>query len=138
MLPTRATATFDVTGWDAVASDHPEGEAAMSRVVVRKTFRGDLVGESVGEALLCQSDPGSAVQGGGYVVSERVRGTLGGRRGSFVMQHGGIAGPDAAPFTFGRIVPGSGSGDLAGLRGTVEIAVDADGAHTLALDYDID
>ncbi len=136
MPATRLTATFDVTGWDAAPDSvfpHEPGEAPMTRVAVRKTFRGDLDAESVGEALLCQSADGATAPGGGYVVSERVRGTLAGRAGSFVMQHGGIAGGDEAPFTFGRIVPGSGSGALTGLGGTVEIAADADGTHRLTL-----
>ena len=95
MPATRLTATFDVTGWDAAPDSvfpHHSGEAPMTRVAVRKTFRGDLDGESAGEALLCQSADGATTPGGGYVVSERVRGTLAGREGSFVMQHGGIAG----------------------------------------------
>ena len=141
MPATRLTATFDVTGWDAAPDSvfpHHSGEAPMTRVAVRKTFRGDLDGESAGEALLCQSADGATTPGGGYVVSERVRGTLAGREGSFVMQHGGIAGAGAAPFTFGRIVPGSGSGDLAGLAGTVTIAADADGTHRLTLDLETD
>ncbi|MDH3456793.1 MAG: DUF3224 domain-containing protein [Gemmatimonadota bacterium] len=37
----------------------------------------------------------------------------------------------------GHVVPGSGTRELAGLSGQVQIAVDADGAHTLMLDYEI-
>ena len=50
----------------------------------------------------------------------------------------GIVGAGASPRTADHVVPGSGTGELAGLSGTMEIHVDADGKHTLALDYQID
>lgn len=37
---------------------------------------------------------------------------------------------------FGHVVPGSGTGELAGLTGEIEISVAEDGTHTLTLDYD--
>lgn len=73
--------------------------------------------------------------GAGYVVSERVTGRLGNRQGSFVIQHGGLMGPGENPRTFGHVVPGSGTGELTGLGGEVEIDRTEDGKHTLALDY---
>jgi hypothetical protein len=103
---------------------------------VRKTFRGGLEGESVAELLMCQADPSDLAAGAGYVASERFEGRVDGRAGSFVMQHGGLSG-EGTPRTFGHIVPGSGTGDLAGLRGAVEIAVDADGNHQLILDCEL-
>jgi hypothetical protein len=136
-MSTRATASFDVTGWDETAYDEPAEGPRLARVTVRKVFRGDLEAESVGEGLLCRSDADALDAGGGYVVSERVVGRLGGRAGTFVLQHGGLGGAGTAPRTFGHVVPGSGTGDLNGLRGRVEIRVTEDGAHTLTLDYDL-
>jgi hypothetical protein len=131
----KATANFDVTGWDPASSDQPDAGPELSRVVIRKTFQGgDIEGESEGEGLFCgMSDPKA---GAGYVVSERVTGKLGDRRGSFVIQHGGLRGPGLAPRTFGHVVPGSGTGDLVGLTGEVEIDQTEDGKHTMTLDYD--
>ena len=73
--------------------------------------------------------------GAGYVVCERVVGRLGNRSGSFVLQHGGLIGPGLPPHTFGHVVPGSGTGELAGLTGEVKIDRAEDGTHTLTLDY---
>lgn len=130
-MSTRATASFDVTGWDGAAYDAPAEGPHLSRVAIRKAFRGDLEGESTGEGLFCgMNDPAA---GAGYVVSERFAGLLGGRRGTFVIQHGGIAAPGAAPHSFGHIVPGSGTGELAGLGGEVVFGE----GHTLTLDYDL-
>jgi hypothetical protein len=129
----KATASFNVTGWDPAPYDQPSDGPELSRITIQKAFEGDLEGESTAEGLFCgMNDPKA---GAGYVVSERVTGRLGDRSGSFVIQHGGVMGPWSAPRTFGHVVPGSGTGDLVGLTGTVEID-QADGEHTLTLDYD--
>lgn len=36
------------------------------------------------------------------------------------------------------IVAGSGTGDLAGIRGSAELVIDDDGVHHFALDYELD
>ncbi len=129
----EAKCTFDVTGWEPSPGDDPAEGPALVRVAIRKKFQGDLDGESAGEGLFCGlSDPEA---GAGYVVSERVTGVLAGRSGTFVLQHGGIMGPDTPPRSFGNVVPGSGTGELTGLRGEMEIARTAEGVHTLALRY---
>jgi hypothetical protein len=71
--------------------------------------------------------------GAGYLVSERLIGQLEGHPGSFVVQHGGLMSPDTTPQTFGNIVPGSGTGELTGLTGTVEIG----DSHTFTLTYEL-
>ncbi|WP_245716762.1 DUF3224 domain-containing protein [Nocardia mikamii] len=78
---------------------------------VRKRYHGEIEGTGVVHVLTAQGEAG-----GGYVASERVEGTLDGRAGTFVIQHGGLAdGTDLS--SFGSIVPGSGTGELAGIRG---------------------
>lgn len=133
----RAVASFDVTGWDPTPSGEEVKGPQLSRATVRKAFRGDLVGESTAELLMCQADPSDLSLGGGYIASERVVGRLGGRAGTFVIQHWGISGGGGPPRTAGHVVPGSGTGELVGLSGEVEISIDAEGGHTLTLDYDI-
>ncbi len=129
----KATASFKVTGWDPAPYDQPSDGPELSRISIQKSFHGDFTGESTGEGLFCGMNNPTA--GAGYVVSEKVTGRLGDRTGSFVIQHGGVMGPGTAPRTFGHVVPGSGTGDLAGLVGTVEID-QAEGEHTLTLEYD--
>ncbi len=53
----------------------------------------------------------------GYLANERLTGTLDGRAGSFVIQHGATRHGDDTTSIFGIVVPGSATGDLAGLRG---------------------
>ena len=131
-MPT-ATARFDVTAWEPTPYDRPASGPALTRIAIRKAFEGDLSGESVGEGLFCGVDAPEA--GAGYVVSERVTGRLGGRAGTFVLQHGGVMAPEAAPRSFGHVVPGSGTGALTGLRGDVSFDVSDDGVHTVVLEY---
>ena len=91
---------------------------------------------STGEGLFCgMSDPEA---GAGYVVSERVTGRLQGRSGTFVVQRGGLMGPGRAPRTFGHVGPGSGTGQLVGLTGEVEIRQTEDGQHTTTLEDGLD
>jgi len=133
-VTTRIVATFKVTGWDQVAYDEQAAGPRLARATVRKAFEGELAGTSTAELLMCQADPASLAAGAGYVASERFVGRLRERTGSFVMQHWGVRGDGGAPRTAGHVVPGSGTGGLAGLTGTVEIAVAPDGMHTLVLD----
>ena len=131
-MNTRATAEFAITGWDETPYDEPAEGPKLTRATVRKTFRGEVEGESTAELLACQADDGSA----GYVASERVVGRVGDRSGSFVLQHGGIRGGEA-PRALGHVVPGSGTGELRGLRGEASFRHDERGA-TFTLDYDVD
>ncbi len=133
----RAISSFDVTGWDQTRYEEEVTGPELSRATVRKAFRGDLVGESTAELLMCQADPSDLSSGAGYVASERVVARLGGRAGTFVLQHWGLSGGGGPQKAAGHVVPGSGTGELAGLSGEVEISVDANGGHTLTLDYDI-
>jgi len=130
----KATAHFDVTGWNPASTDEPDEGPAMSRVDIRKAFTGGYIeGESKGEGLFCGMDDPEA--GAGYVVSERFTGRLATRQGSFVIQHGGVMGPETASRSFGHVVPGSGTGELTGLAGEVQISQNVDGQHTLSIDY---
>lgn len=130
-MTTQATAEFEITGWDETASFELEGGRTLSRATVRKTFRGDLEGESTAELLMCQTDGA----GRAYVAQEVVVGTLGGRKGTFVLQHGGAEGGVERRW-FGFVVPGSASDELGGLSGEVEFQHDEQGA-VLRLDYDL-
>ncbi len=64
-------------------------------------------------------------------------GTLDGRAGTFVIQHGGILDATTGNATpYGVIVPGSATGKLVGLSGSAEYRHDDQGA-ILTLQYDI-
>src|SRR3954452_14874024 len=115
------TGNFEVIGWDDALyfeSDQADG-TKLARVTVRKTFTGVVQGSSVAELLTA----GGASGGRGYVASELFEGTIDGRSGSVVFQHGGV-GDETGGEAFGNIVPGTGTAELTGLKGTVSFRHD--------------
>ncbi|WP_419949529.1 DUF3224 domain-containing protein [Candidatus Palauibacter sp.] len=133
---TRAVASFDVTGWEPSEPETTEGGFTRSEASVRKRFDGDLVAESDARVVMLQVDVDDLSAGASYVASEVVTGALAGRRGTFAMFHWGLSGGGGRK-TGGNIVPGSGTDELEGLEGSVEISVDGDGGHTLTIDYEL-
>ena len=102
----------------------------LGRFGLDKRFTGCLEATSRGQ-MLSSGDPkgGSA----GYVAIETVTGSLGGRQGSFALQHTGVMEPGRSVMTI-TVVPGSGTGELKGLAGTFHILIEG-GKHTYTFDY---
>jgi hypothetical protein len=76
----------------------------------------------------------TSVQGSAaYVAIERITGTLHGRTGTFVLQHSGTL-TRGAPHQNITVVPDSGTGQLAGISGTMTINI-ADGKHSYDFEY---
>jgi Protein of unknown function (DUF3224) len=126
----RATGTFDVK-----MSPLPDGETLQDLKVTRfagaKNFKGDFEGTSRVEMMAA----GTPVQGsGGYVAMERATGSLRGRKGSFTLLHQGTMEHGANFALRVVVVPDSGTDELAGLSGTMEIVI-AEGKHSYVLDY---
>lgn len=71
----------------------------------------------------------------GYVAIERFTGSVGGKAGSFLLQHHGLMDKGEAALTV-TIVPDSGTGELAGIAGTLEIE-NAAGKHSCVLEYEL-
>jgi Protein of unknown function (DUF3224) len=85
---------------------------ALIEMRLSETFTGDIDGESPVRALQVLRDDQSAC----LVSMQRVRGKLGGRQGSFVLQGSEVVESGKIKATW-FVVPGSGTGDLSGLRG---------------------
>ena len=69
----------------------------------------------------------------GYVALERVSGTLNGRSGTLILQHSGTI-TRGMPKLIVTVVPDSGTGQLAGLAGTMVITI-ANGKHSYVFEY---
>jgi hypothetical protein len=107
-------------------------EAMLARLSIDKQFHGDLEATSKGEML----SAGTAVEGSaGYVAIERVTGSLQGRSGSFVLQHTGIMDRGSPQLTI-TVVPDSGTGELSGLAGSMQIII-SDGNHEYDFEYSL-
>ena len=66
---------------------------------------------------------------------EHFTGSVGGKSGSFVLQHSGVMNRGDARLEV-TIVPDSGTGELAGISGTLEIH-NEEGQHSYVLHYEI-
>ena len=124
----QASGTFAVT----LTPDGQAGEASLGRLTIVKQFGGDLEAGSQGQMLAAHT----AIEGSaGYVALERVTGRLHGRSGSFVLQHHGLMDRGTPALTI-TVVPDSGTGELAGLQGRMQISV-VDGQHRYVLEYSL-
>ena len=104
----------------------------LNRNIVHKQFSGEMAGTSEAQMIAAfTATPGSA----GYVAIEHFTGTVGGRTGSFVLQHSGTMDRGDAQLTV-NIVPDSGTGELTGISGSLEID-NEDGNHSYPLDYEL-
>jgi hypothetical protein len=126
---TRAVGTFEVK-----LTPQPAGDSqALGRMSIDKQFRGDLEGTSKGEMLTA----GTAVKdSAGYVALEHVSGRLNGRTGTFILQHTGTMNR-GQPSLSVTVVPDSGTGELAGLAGSMTIDRSG-GTHAYAFEYAIE
>ncbi len=129
----RATATFQVKSWDEKPYDEIDEGSKLTRASVTKSFRGDIEGEGTLEYLMIHRDDGSA----SFVGLERVVGRVGDRSGTFVLQHSGTFEGGTAKATW-FVVPGSGTGDLRGLRGEGGFASAHAEDYPITLEYDFE
>lgn len=127
-----AQARFAIKSWDETPYGEGPGLPKLTRATVAKTFTGDLEGKGHVEYLMMYRADGSAT----FVGFERVTGRLGGRAGSFVLERRGVFEGGEAKETY-SIVPGSGTGELAGLTGEGRSAVGHGMEHPFTLSYGI-
>ena len=128
----RITNTFEVS-LDPVEA-YAEGIEGnqLGRMTLEKTFQGELDATSQGEMLSAMTNiKGSA----GYVAIEQVTGTLSGKQGTFVLQHFGIM-QDGEDRLILEVIPGSGTGELTGLSGKMDIELKG-GQHYYTFDYEL-
>lgn len=134
----RASGTFTVTSF--VPSElKPVPEVAtrlpMGVATIVKSFEGEVTGRST-TLFTAAFDQAAGV--GTYVAMEAFEGAVGGREGTFNFVHSAAtSGNDRANEVF-TIVPSSGTGALAGMRGGGGLAVDEDGTHRIWFDFDFD
>lgn len=129
-MPQHATGTFDVKVIPQSADDSAGGP--FSRLFLDKQFHGQLDGGSKGTMLGTMS---GAEGSGGYVALELFTGTLDGKRGSFVLQHNGSMVRNV-PTMIVAVVPGSGTGQLAEISGTMRIVIEG-GKHSYDFEYSL-
>jgi hypothetical protein len=131
-MTTHTNSTAQMTSWNEEPFEEHDAGTKLTRAKVTQAFTGGVEGEGLTEWLMFYRADGTA----DFVGFLRVAGKLDGREGSFVLENRGTFDGKAAagPLT---IVPGSGSGELAGLRGGGEFSAPMGHEAEFTLDYEL-
>jgi hypothetical protein len=131
-MNSQPNVSFSLKAWDEKPYNELPGELKMTRSSVAYTYQGDIEGESTLDYLMVYREDGS----GSFVGLERIIGRVGGRSGSFVLQHTGTFNKQDVQGTC-FVVPWSGTGELVHLRGDGHINLSGHAEHyPMIFDYD--
>lgn len=119
-----ASGSFDVS-----LTPQKEDQYAAGRMLIEKTYSGDLKGSGQGQMLSKRTDAGVAV----YSAIEEFSGTLDGKSGGFTLFHNGYMSAESQSLEI-TIIEGSGSGELSGITGKLSIE-QSGGEHSYTLHY---
>ena len=129
----HAVGRTTVKTYQPTVFDEVPGAPTLSDVRLTETFSGDIAGEGVAHVVQAARADGA----GSFAGIERVRGALGDKLGSFLLQvHGTVVAKEMKAEWF--VVPGSGSGELKGLRGAGGFKAELGHHGEIWLDYKID
>src|SRR5207248_3233217 len=109
----RLNAVITVHKYEPVPYEEPTEGPALTRIHVEESFSGDIEGDGVVEFLQAAGADGTA----SFVGIERITGRVAGKEGTFLLQDSGTVENNIVSGEW-FVVPGSGTGELAGLRGT--------------------
>jgi hypothetical protein len=141
-----AQATLGMSGWEeTIKVDIDPGEGSerngvyypkrgFTRAEAEFAYHGDIEGTSVATLLITYKEGEAPV----FSV-ERFTGSIGGVEGSCVFTSTGTQSPSAVVLHY-SVVPGMGTGGLAGLSGEMDVRLEGspEGGYPLELHYDLD
>lgn len=126
----HAVGRTTVETYQPTVFDEVPGAPTLNDIRLTETFSGDIEGDGVAHVVQATRADGAA----SFAGIERVRGALGGKQGSFLLQvHGTVVAKEMKAEWF--VVPGSGSGELKGLRGEGGFEAELGHHGTVWLDY---
>jgi hypothetical protein len=129
-MTSHATGPFEVK----ITPQPPEdsaGSPAIARMLLDKQYHGEL--EATSKGTMLAAGTGAKGSSGGYVALEVVTGTLHGHTGTFVLQHTATMNRGVPTLSI-TVVPDSGTGELTGLTGKMNIII-TDGKHSYDFGY---
>jgi hypothetical protein len=131
-METSANARFVIESWDEKPYREDPDCPRLTRASVTKTYTGEIEGAAHVEYLMVYRTDGSAA----FVGHEHFEGRIGGKSGTFVLQRTGVFENGQAKESY-FVVPGSGTGELAGLVGEGRSAVGHGMEHPFTLSYEL-
>jgi len=127
-----ASGTFKIGSFHEDAYHEAEGEPKLTRAGGEQAFSGDIEGKGLVEWLMCYSADGSAR----FVGLQRIEGSIGARKGSFVVESTGDHDGEQSKGDW-TVVDGSGTGDLLGIRGRGSFHAPGGPEATYQLEYEL-
>src|SRR5215471_9585256 len=127
-----ANARFAITSWDEKPYREGPDTPKLTRASVTKTLTGDIEGTGHVEYLMMYRSDGSAT----FVGLEHVDARIGGKAGGFVLQRTGVFEDGQAKESY-SVIPGSGTGELRGLRGDGMSSLGHANDHPFTLNYEL-
>jgi hypothetical protein len=127
---TKAQGSFELASWNEDAYEDLGGGAKLTRAAVTQTFEGDVEGDGAVQWLMAYRSDGTAH----FVGLQRVRGRIGNRRGSFVLETIGEFDGQMATWE-GSVVRGTSTDELAGLSGRATFGAPHGSKASFDLDY---
>ncbi|MCG8469535.1 MAG: DUF3224 domain-containing protein [Gemmatimonadetes bacterium] len=121
-----ANGTFEVELTPREDPGFPAG-----RMLIAKSYEGDMVGSGAGQMISKSIEGGAAA----YFAVEEFTGAIEGRTGGFTLLHRGFMSGDTRTLDV-EILEGSGSGELAGVSGSMRIIQDESG-HRYELVFEL-
>jgi hypothetical protein len=129
---TTAAGTFEVLTGGEEAYHEADGDVRLTRARGSQRFGGGIEGDGSIEWLMCYLPTGGARM----VGHQRIVGSVDGRRGSFLIEAVGEHDGKASTATW-RIIDGSGTGELDGIRGQGAFEAPGGKIVTYRLEYDL-
>jgi hypothetical protein len=127
---THATGRIDVKTYEPQPYQEVDDGPDLVEIHVTETFTGDIEGEGEVRFLQAIRKDGSA----SFVGIERVTGSVAGHRGSFLLQDAGTLEGNVVRGDW-FVIPGSGTGELVGLRGEGGFEAELGQGASITLDY---
>ena len=121
-----ARGTFEVE-----LTPQEDSAAPAGRMLIAKTYLGDMNGAGIGQMISKRTEDGAAV----YYAIEEFSGSIGGRSGGFTLVHEGRMSNESQSLEV-TILEGSGSGDFENVSGSMLILQDASG-HRYELTFEL-
>ena len=128
----KANGTFHVESWNEETYGEFDGGGKLARASVTQTFVGDIAGDGAVEYLMCSS-PGTTTRVLGF---QRVDGQIGNHSGTFVLETIGTFDGKEVKGAW-SVIPGSGTGELVGLKGDGTFAAPLGSDASVSLDYEL-
>jgi Protein of unknown function (DUF3224) len=130
-MAAHADGTFTVASWDENTYQELTGKTKLTKARMGFRLEGGLEGDLICDTFMYYREDGTAE----YTGLQHFTGMVAGRQGTCVMVADGTYDGHAARSSW-RVIPGSGTGGLAGLTGSGESVSSAPPGGTYSLSYD--